>query len=162
MNQTAELRARKRHLWNRAGDPDARSNPLHIHRARKEVNPSHGPAADGDRDLRRQALLELRARLRGDVAETADVALGNSIAASSASPDAVDCASEIIEQDLALGLLGSAEDTLEQIDAALKRMEDGSYGRCAECGVKIPTVRLEAIPYATCCVSCAARQERAS
>ena len=78
----------------------------------------------------------------------------------SASPDTVDCASEIIEQDLAVGLLGSVGETLDQIEAALQRIEEGAYGRCADCGIKIPAMRLEAIPYATCCVECAARHER--
>ena len=56
--------------------------------------------------------------------------------------------------------MGSEEETLEQIEAALARIEAGSYGRCEKCGEEIPAVRLEAIPYATFCVHCASRQER--
>ena len=58
-----------------------------------------------------------------------------------------------------LSLLGSEKDALDQIDGALKRIEDGSYGQCEECGTKIPKPRLEAIPYAALCVQCASQQE---
>ena len=63
------------------------------------------------------------------------------------------------DQDLTLSLLGSEKDALDQIDGALERIEDGSFGQCEECGVKIPEPRLEAIPYAALCVQCASRQE---
>ena len=63
------------------------------------------------------------------------------------------------DQELTLSLLGGEEDTLDQIDGALKRIEDGSFGQCEECGRKIPQSRLEAIPYAAECVRCASQQE---
>jgi DnaK suppressor protein len=44
---------------------------------------------------------------------------------------------------------------LEAIDAALARIEDGSYGTCASCGEAIPQERLEFRPYAVGCVGCA-------
>jgi DnaK suppressor protein len=113
-------------------------------------------------ESQRQSLLALRARLRGDVVERADAALARSVETTSASPDSADLASETIEQDLAMLLLGSTVGTLDQIEAAFERIEDGSYGRCAECQTRIPSARLEAIPYATCCVECAARRERAA
>jgi DnaK suppressor protein len=111
-------------------------------------------------DSQRRALLALRARLQGNVAETLDSTLsGCGIEATCSSPDTADRAGEIVEQDLALSLLGNANGTLEQIDAALRNIENGSYGRCVQCDARIPAARLEAIPYATCCVQCAARQE---
>jgi DnaK suppressor protein len=67
--------------------------------------------------------------------------------------------SDNADQELTLSLLGSEKDALDQIDGALKRIEDGSYGQCEECGVKIPESRLEAIPYAAQCVRCALQQE---
>ncbi len=63
------------------------------------------------------------------------------------------------DQELILSLLGSEKNSLDQIDGALKRIEDGSFGQCEECGVKIPKSRLEAIPYAALCVRCASRGE---
>ena len=51
------------------------------------------------------------------------------------------------DQEFTLSLLGSEKETLDQIEAAIGRIEDGSYGQCEECGVKIPESRLEAIPW---------------
>jgi hypothetical protein len=45
--------------------------------------------------------------------------------------------------------------TLSEIDAALCRMDDGTYGACLGCGDAIPVERLEAVPQADCCVRCA-------
>ena len=61
------------------------------------------------------------------------------------------------DQELTLRVLGSEQDTLGQIEAAIKRIEDGSYGRCERCGGRIPKTRLDAIPYAAQCVRCASR-----
>ena len=63
------------------------------------------------------------------------------------------------DQEFTLSLLGSENDALDQIDGALKRIEDGSFGQCEACGSKIPRSRLEAIPYAARCVQCASQQE---
>jgi DnaK suppressor protein len=51
---------------------------------------------------------------------------------------------------------------LSQIDRALERMAEGSYGRCDGCNKPINTLRLQAVPYATECINCARKAERAS
>ena len=43
---------------------------------------------------------------------------------------------------------------LEEIDAALRRLDDGTYGTCPDCLLSIPAERLEILPYARFCVSC--------
>ena len=43
---------------------------------------------------------------------------------------------------------------LAEIDAALKRIEEGTYGICTNCGKEIPVDRLEALPWATLCIDC--------
>ena len=63
------------------------------------------------------------------------------------------------DQELTLSLLGSEKDAFDQIEAALGRIEDGSFGQCEKCTVKIPKSRLEAIPYTPLCVRCASEQE---
>jgi DnaK suppressor protein len=99
--------------------------------------------------------------LQGNVTKAADSVLsGAGIETTCASPDTADLASEIVEQDVAVSLLGSAAETLEKIEVALQRVEEGDFGTCVECGENIPSARLEAIPYATRCVHCAARQEQ--
>jgi DnaK suppressor protein len=48
----------------------------------------------------------------------------------------------------------SAADELEQIDIALRRIDEGHYERCTRCGGPIGQARLEALPYATTCMAC--------
>jgi DnaK suppressor protein len=52
-------------------------------------------------------------------------------------------------------LVRQAQRHLQEIEAALQRVEDGSYGRCERCGEPIPEARLEARPVARTCVGCA-------
>jgi DnaK suppressor protein len=67
--------------------------------------------------------------------------------------------SETSDQELTLALLGSDKDALDQIEAAIARIDEGGFGRCQDCGGKIPKSRLEAIPYAAQCVQCASQRE---
>lgn len=113
----------------------------------------------------RERLLLLRARLRGDVNQLADAALkkngGEGNGNLSSMPiHMADIGSDNFEQEFSLTLMQSEEETLEAIEAALERIEDGSYGLCEECNVRIPKTRLNAIPYATLCVRCAEQLER--
>lgn len=57
--------------------------------------------------------------------------------------------------DNELGLAQNEEQILEQVEGALERIEQGSYGRCQRCGKPISDERLEAIPYTPFCVACA-------
>lgn len=59
--------------------------------------------------------------------------------------------------EFALDARESAE--LDQIEAALQRIEAGTYGQCVDCGVQIPTARLHAAPEAARCVPCQAKTE---
>lgn len=58
------------------------------------------------------------------------------------------------------GLADAAALTLHEIDDALARLDAGTYGVCAECGLPIPAARLEARPFATYCVACAEKLGR--
>ena len=49
---------------------------------------------------------------------------------------------------------------LQAIDAALTRMDDGTYGSCVGCGQPIGTGRLEALPWTTQCIECKRKEER--
>lgn len=64
------------------------------------------------------------------------------------------------ERERTISLARSARAVLDQIDAALRRIDDGSYGRCVRCGEPIPVARLEAIPQATYCMDCQRAEER--
>jgi DnaK suppressor protein len=64
------------------------------------------------------------------------------------------------ERQHVAALLTQAREHLGQIDTALRRLDDGSYGRCVRCGTAIPAERLAARPTAVSCVGCAARDGR--
>jgi len=53
-------------------------------------------------------------------------------------------------------------DTLSRIDAALRRLDEGSYGQCFECGDEIGETRLRAVPFAVRCKDCEAIRELAA
>jgi DnaK suppressor protein len=113
-----------------------------------------------------EKLLALRARLRGDVTQMADAALKKNRSQAAGDLSAMpihmaDIGSDNFEQEFTLSLMENDEGTLEQIENSLERIEDGVYGECEECGAKIPKARLNAIPYATLCVKCAANRTRA-
>ncbi|CAN5269319.1 hypothetical protein BH18ACT5_BH18ACT5_03230 [soil metagenome] len=59
------------------------------------------------------------------------------------------------EKELSLGQ--NTVDLLRKVERALGRVEEGTYGICESCGNQIPVARLEVLPYATECVSCARR-----
>jgi RNA polymerase-binding transcription factor DksA len=64
-------------------------------------------------------------------------------------------AGHAFEHDLNASLFGSKEQVREEVEAALQRIADGSFGRCADCGKPISRVRLNFVPYARHCMSCA-------
>jgi len=61
--------------------------------------------------------------------------------------------------DAEIAIAQNEELLLEQVDAALERIETGTYGVCQQCGRAIGAERLEAVPYASRCIACA-RGER--
>jgi DnaK suppressor protein len=114
-----------------------------------------------DLTLQRARLLSLRARLQGDVTQMEDNALNKDHSKTTSMPTSMaELGSDNFDQELTLSLLGSEEEVLSQIKAAMERIEDGSYGLCDTCGMKIAKARLEAIPYAAQCVRCASQQEK--
>ena len=57
-------------------------------------------------------------------------------------------------QEVDLALMQMKSDTLKKIDAAILRLEQGSYGRCSECDQEIAAPRLRALPFAVLCRDC--------
>jgi DnaK suppressor protein len=113
----------------------------------------------------KEQLLALRARLRGDVNQMSDAALKKSRSEANGDLSSMpihmaDIGSDNFEQEFTLSLIETDGGTLALIETSLERIEEGTYGQCEECGVKIPKTRLNAIPYATLCVRCAEAQER--
>ncbi len=118
-----------------------------------------------DHKIYKDRLLTLRARLRGDVNQMADAALKKSRSEANGDLSSMpihmaDIGSDNFEQEFTLSLMQTEEQTLDMIEGALERIEEGVYGQCEECGLKIPKTRLNAIPYASLCVKCAERMEQ--
>ncbi len=61
-------------------------------------------------------------------------------------------------RDLAVQV--NAEHTLQLVDDALARFENGTYGLCLDCGQEIDAARLQAIPYTPFCLDCQSKRER--
>ena len=113
-----------------------------------------------DLRLQRKRLLALRARLQGDTTQMEDNALNKANNMVTSMPNHMaELGSGNFDQEFTLRVLGSEEDVLKEIEAAIVRIDDGSFGWCKQCGKKIPKTRLDAIPYATKCVQCASHQE---
>ena len=115
--------------------------------------------------LYKERLLQLRARLRGDVHAMADAALNKT--RSEASGDLsympihmADMGTDNFDQEFTLNLMETEEGTLDLVESALERVEEGLYGTCVECDGRIPKTRLNALPYTPYCVKCASKLER--
>lgn len=65
-------------------------------------------------------------------------------------------------QDVDFALMQMKSETLARIDEAIRRIEQGTYGVCAECAALISAARLKALPFATLCRNCQEHAERES
>ena len=74
--------------------------------------------------------------------------------------DQADAGSKTFEREHEMSVANNSRDLLEQVEHALKRISDGSYGTCESCALPIGKMRLEAFPRATLCVDCKQREER--
>jgi len=111
----------------------------------------------------REALLEERRRVveaidylhkenPGSIEEeTEDQTLDNHLA---------ETATATLDREIDYTLEENSEHVLTAIDEALKRIEDGTYGICTNCGRPIREERLAAIPWATHCIDCKRLEER--
>jgi DnaK suppressor protein len=94
------------------------------------------------------ALETERARLREDIGEAIEtpdqMTYGSQAAA----------ASQVFEQQRDLALRDRAVQQLAQVEAAIARLDGGTYGQCLRCGRMIPEARLEALPWAAHCIDC--------
>jgi len=102
-----------------------------------------------------QALRERLEKQRQEILDMykQDVRAGQE-SADDGTEDIVDRANNAYNRELMFSLSDSERQMVLQIEAALRRMDDGVYGRCANCGNTINMRRLEAVPYARFCIDC--------
>jgi DnaK suppressor protein len=97
---------------------------------------------------------ELRKRLGSDLAE-----LGSQKLTSAGTGDVGDAAFEHQGEELSTQLAELEARELNQIERALLRLKQGTYGMCEACGCKIPVARLNVLPYSTLCIKCQRESE---
>lgn len=120
-----------------------------------------------DLDRFRTVLLDERARVRAAIDylhEENPGSLGEETgehAAPSVENHLGDTASATFDRELDYTLEDNSEHVLAEIDSALERIDDGTFGRCRRCGQLIDEARLEALPWATLCIECQRLEERA-
>jgi len=81
-------------------------------------------------------------------------------AAIETSADALDQIQHAVERELALGTLARESSGLRETRAALRRIDDGSFGICMDCEEEINVKRLAAVPWAARCIACQERADR--
>ena len=68
--------------------------------------------------------------------------------------DPIDDASKSLDKEILFELSGNAHKTLDQIEAALRKIDKGIYGVCEYCRQPIPKKRIKALPFARYCINC--------
>lgn len=102
-----------------------------------------------------ERLLKARQGVNHDTSmtdETGDLSTG--------AGELADSATQTYMRELDEGLEENADHLIVEVEAALKRIEDGTYGTCVVCGKPIGVERLEAVPWATLCIDDKRAQER--
>ena len=111
-------------------------------------------ATSFDVDAARASLLAERERLLVELGEPIEspgqMTYGSQAAA----------ASHVFEQQRDLALRDRSRAELGRVDSALRKLDDGTYGSCENCGNPIAPERLEAIPWAPLCIDCARKGTR--
>ena len=112
----------------------------------------------------RQVLITVRAKLAGEIRSIAQDASKSPREASgdlsAYTLHMADMAADTYERELSMNIVSSEQEILYQIDDALKRIDDGSYGICTQCNKPITMSRLKAVPYASMCIACQRTQEQ--
>ena len=137
--------------------------------ARPPVRPETGPAEAApkppERKLSRKELTDIRTILE----EKREKLLSNmrrefamqKERAESKAADDVDKATDAYDEDLSFEITTASDQGLEEIQAALEKIEKGTYGECEVCGKPISPARLRILPSATTCVACRDQEEQA-
>ncbi len=120
------------------------------------------------RELAKSTLERLRRKLDAEETRLVDIIeeydkvftevnMGSTSAEHSADPNSADGGALALELEMDLSVLENARELLGKVQAAQRRMDDGTYGSCSVSGKAIPIERLEALPYATTLVEYADR-----
>ena len=110
----------------------------------------------------KQMLLSRRRELQAQVQDKMrDVRSTGEVTKLSEVFDAGESSEADIQEDIELALIQMKSETLNRVDDALTRLEQGTYGNCFECGEEIAEKRLKALPFAVRCKDCEEAKENA-
>lgn len=139
-----------------------KASPSRATTARKAAAKPKSTRSAAETERIRAALAARRDELREEydqhLAEIAE--LQRERLSDSAGDDQADTGSKTFEREQELSLAHSILERTAQVERALERLDEGSYGWCERCGNPIPVERLAAFPSATLCVSCKQLEER--
>jgi RNA polymerase-binding transcription factor len=116
-----------------------------------------------DKERFRTALLEERDRVERALANLRDDhpgSLADEVEESASTDHVAESATATLGREIDYTLGENSGEVLSRIDAALGRIEDGTYGTCTTCGGAIAHERLEAYPWASHCIDCKRLAER--
>jgi DnaK suppressor protein len=105
----------------------------------------------------REQLLEQITSITGESAKSQKDAAGD---LSGYTLHMADMATDMYNREFSLELAEGERERLYNLEEALKRIEEGSYGRCDSCNGAISKPRLKALPQAKCCIKCQEKQEK--
>ena len=106
-------------------------------------------------DRRREIQNEVQTRIKDVRAEGAEGLTTGVV-------DDVETSESDIQEDIEFALIQMKVETLQRINEALERLEDGTFGQCYECGDEISPQRLRALPFAVRCKDCEEAREVAA
>ena len=117
-----------------------------------------------EREHRREVLQRMLLGKRQEIMREIEGNLGQSLTEDQqrrleSARDVGDQALMDLDRELGISLMEMRNRKRQAIDEALTRLNEGTYGICAECGVEVSEKRLEAVPFAKLCVQCQSRQE---
>ncbi len=147
----------------KAGNPSKVVGPGNPVAAKKPGVPGASVVLTGFLAKQRERLLILKDTLLDSMNGVAKDNLRSRAEGSEASAFGMhqaDAGSDAYDRDFALSLLSQEQDSLYEIDEALKRVETGAYGVCEISGKSIPHIRLEALPFTRYTVECQAEIEK--
>ena len=106
-------------------------------------------------DRRREILNEVQGKIRDVRADTSQTKLNEVF-------DVGESSEADIQEDIEFALIQMKAETLNKINEALARLDEGAYGNCFECGDEISEARLRALPFAVRCKDCEEAREMAA
>ena len=122
------------------------------------------PKEREERQHRREVLQRMLLGKRQEIMREIEGNLGQSLTEDQqrrleSARDVGDQALMDLDRELGISLMEMRNRKRQAIDEALTRLNEGTYGICAECGIEVSEKRLEAVPFAKLCVQCQSRQE---